>query len=113
MKRVFGGLVIAGGVVAIVLAAFRGLVPEELSDLDKPSFLVVQETFEEWRNRYDCASMDSGISALQPYLSDTELLPGDQIQSVTLPKTMTKPTIGDLALDRTIRLQSIRKQLCP
>ena len=42
LKRVIGGLLILGGIVAFVLATFRAFVPDETSELEKPRFLVVQ-----------------------------------------------------------------------
>ena len=113
MIRVLGLILIVGAVVAFGLAAFRAFVPTEQGEPEKPRFLQVQDTFEEWRNRYDCASMDSGITALKAFLTDQSLLAGEQIQTVTLPKAKISPTIGDLAADRTIRLQMLKKQLCP
>lgn len=112
ITRIVIGLFIVGAVLAVGVATYRAIVPAEVSELEKPHFLLVEEVFEEWRNRYDCPSMDSGIVALKPFLSDTALLPDDQVQTVTLPKAKIRPTIGDLALDRTIRLQNIRKKLC-
>jgi hypothetical protein len=113
ITRFLASLLLGGALLAVGVATYRAIVPEEMSDLEKPRFLFVEEVFEEWRDRYDCPSMDSGIVALKPFLSDPELLPADQIQMVTLPRSRTRPTIGDLALDRTIRLQNLRKQLCP
>ena len=113
IARVLIGLFVGGAIIAVGVATYRAIVPAEVPELERPRFLVVQNIFEEWRDRYDCNSMDSGIVALRPFLVDTTLLPADQIQTVTLPKAKIRPTIGDLALDRTIRLHNIRKQLCP
>lgn len=107
------GLFVVAAIIAVGVVAYRAIVPAEGSELEKPNFLVVENIFEEWRDRYDCSSMDSGIVALRPFLADTAFLPGDRMQTVTLPKAKIRPTIGDLALDRTIRLRNIRKQLCP
>ncbi|MDH4070849.1 MAG: hypothetical protein OEV30_10545 [Ignavibacteria bacterium] len=103
----FIAMIIAGAVSQMEL-----FPEEEEGGVQLPPYEAVREVFERGDLAEDCETVTEALKALQPYLVNQEYVPAQFAETVTLPRRKTRPTISDLAIDRTMRLETRREQLC-
>ena len=71
----------------------------------------VQGLYTEARGeRVACTSVLRNTTSLKKFLTNKKPVPEDKIYSVKNPQILKSPTIGDLARDRILRIESIRKE---
>lgn len=103
--------------IAVIIGGYVSqdeMFPEEQEESaeKKSPFEAVMEVFQQGDTAKDCETVTESLKALQPYLASQDYVPAQFAQTVTLPSRKTRPTVSDLAIDRTMRLEKRKEQLC-